>query len=73
MATPNHGIPDPIVAMIRRRSKSMAPRLGICPGDYQDIEQDLLIHAWLKSRHHDPDRGSLKRLSWSRHRPPHRT
>lgn len=59
MATRNHGIPDPIVAMIRRRSKSMAPRLGICPGDYQDIEQDLLIHAWLKSRHHDPDRGSL--------------
>jgi DNA-directed RNA polymerase specialized sigma24 family protein len=59
MANTAHNIPDEIVAIIRSRSKSFAPRLGITLGDRDDIEQELLIHAWQQAAHHNPLRGSI--------------
>ena len=59
MASAAHAIPDEIVTIILRRSKSVAPRIGICPGDRDDIEQELLIHAWQKSGQHDQNRGAI--------------
>ena len=59
MASQAPTIPDEIVTIIRNRSRSIAPRIGICPGDRDDIEQDLLIHVWQQSGRHDPHRGTI--------------
>ncbi len=59
MATTAQPIPDEIVTIIRRRSKSVAPRIGVCPGDRDDIEQELMIHAWQRSSQYDHHRGTI--------------
>lgn len=59
MATAIDTLPGETVALIRLRSKSIASRLGVYPGDHEDIEQELLIHVWQQSSRYVPERGAV--------------